>query len=222
MIETVEKIAWPRSARDTEAATDGRRRCPSTGLADIRACVFDAYGTLFDFASAARACRDVLGDERRPADRAVARQAAAIHVAARRPGPPCGFLAGHRRRARFRPGDAWGSTDAGAARAADESATSRSTSFPEVPEVLRRLKARGHAARRSCPTARPPCSMRPWSSARLDGLLDAVLSVEEAGVYKPHPKVYQLAVDRLGVPAACDLRSSRRTPGTPMRPRPSA
>ena len=28
----------------------------------MRACVFDAYGTLFDFASAARRCRDVLGD----------------------------------------------------------------------------------------------------------------------------------------------------------------
>ena len=28
----------------------------------VRACVFDAYGTLFDFASAGRRCRDVLGD----------------------------------------------------------------------------------------------------------------------------------------------------------------
>jgi len=28
------------------------------------------------------------------------------------------------------------------------------------------------------------------------------LSVEEVGVYKPHPKVYQLAVDRLEVPAS--------------------
>ncbi len=28
----------------------------------IKACVFDAYGTLFDFAAAARKCRDVLGD----------------------------------------------------------------------------------------------------------------------------------------------------------------
>jgi 2-haloacid dehalogenase len=37
--------------------------------------------------------------------------------------------------------------------------------------------------------------------ANLAGLLDAVLSVEEVGVYKPHPKVYHLAVDRLGVPA---------------------
>ena len=28
-----------------------------------------------------------------------------------------------------------------------------------------------------------------------------MLSVEEVGVYKPHAKVYQLAVDRLAVPA---------------------
>src|SRR5262245_45449281 len=32
-------------------------------LVGIKACVFDAYGTLFDFASAARGCRDVLGDD---------------------------------------------------------------------------------------------------------------------------------------------------------------
>ncbi|MBX9587683.1 MAG: haloacid dehalogenase type II [Hyphomonadaceae bacterium] len=29
----------------------------------VRACVFDAYGTLFDFASAAARCTDVLGDK---------------------------------------------------------------------------------------------------------------------------------------------------------------
>jgi 2-haloacid dehalogenase len=28
----------------------------------IKVCVFDAYGTLFDFAAAARSCRDVLGE----------------------------------------------------------------------------------------------------------------------------------------------------------------
>ena len=39
-------------------------------------------------------------------------------------------------------------------------------------------------------------------AAGLDTLLDAVLSVEAVGVYKPHPKVYQLAVDRLGISAA--------------------
>ena len=32
-------------------------------IAGIEAVVFDAYGTLFDVASAAAACRDVLGDQ---------------------------------------------------------------------------------------------------------------------------------------------------------------
>ena len=35
----------------------------SKPLHGIRACVFDAYGTLFDFASAASRCRDTLGHE---------------------------------------------------------------------------------------------------------------------------------------------------------------
>jgi len=39
--------------------------------------------------------------------------------------------------------------------------------------------------------------------------LDAALSVELVGVYKPHPKVYQLAVDRLAIPAgAISFQSS--------------
>src|SRR5919197_5364289 len=37
-------------------------RMSNIPLAGVQACVFDAYGTLFDFASAARSCRDVLGD----------------------------------------------------------------------------------------------------------------------------------------------------------------
>src|SRR6516162_10947187 len=32
-------------------------------LIGVRACVFDAYGTLFDFAAAAKRCRDALGDD---------------------------------------------------------------------------------------------------------------------------------------------------------------
>ena len=31
-------------------------------LNGVKACVLDAYGTLFDFAAAARGCRDVLGN----------------------------------------------------------------------------------------------------------------------------------------------------------------
>jgi 2-haloacid dehalogenase len=36
-------------------------------------------------------------------------------------------------------------------------------------------------------------------NAGLANLLDAVLSIEEVQVYKPHPAVYQLAVDRLSL-----------------------
>jgi 2-haloacid dehalogenase len=46
-------------------------------------------------------------------------------------------------------------------------------------------------------------------NAEISGLLDHVLSVEEAGVFKPHRSVYQLAVDRLGVsPQAISFQSS--------------
>ena len=38
------------------------------------------------------------------------------------------------------------------------------------------------------------------AASGLGSLIDHVLSVE-VGVYKPHPRVYQLAVDRLGVAA---------------------
>ncbi len=38
------------------------------------------------------------------------------------------------------------------------------------------------------------------TASGLDKVLDAVLSVAEVGIYKPDPRVYQLAVDRLGVP----------------------
>ena len=36
----------------------------------------------------------------------------------------------------------------------------------------------------------------------LDAHLDGMLSVDAAGIYKPSPRVYQLAVDRLRLPAS--------------------
>jgi 2-haloacid dehalogenase len=38
--------------------------------------------------------------------------------------------------------------------------------------------------------------------AGLDGQLDGVLSVDAAGIFKPSPRVYQLAVDRLQLPTS--------------------
>jgi 2-haloacid dehalogenase len=48
------------------------------------------------------------------------------------------------------------------------------------------------------------------TAAKLNSLLDAVLSVEDAGVYNPLARVSRRAVDRLGVPASASAcRSSK-------------
>ena len=73
--------------------------------------------------------------------------------------------------------------------------------FPEVPETLKRLRSAGMKTA-ILSNGSPMMLQAAVESAGLVGLFDAVLSVEEVGVYKPHPKVYQLAVDRLGVPAS--------------------
>jgi 2-haloacid dehalogenase len=73
----------------------------------------------------------------------------------------------------------------------------RLDSYPEVPGMLRALRARG------VPTAilsngEPNMLAQGVRSAGLDLLLDEVLSVESVGVFKPDPRVYQLAIKRLG------------------------
>ncbi len=80
--------------------------------------------------------------------------------------------------------------------------------FPEVPAVLSELKSRGFVTA-ILSNGTPPMLAAAVRSAGLDDLLDAVLSVEEVGAYKPHPSVYQLAVDRLGIAAgAISFQSS--------------
>jgi 2-haloacid dehalogenase len=82
--------------------------------------------------------------------------------------------------------------------------------YPEVPEMLRRLKA--HGIRTAILSNGSPAMLADAvGAAGLEPLLDAVLSIEEAGVYKPDPRVYQLVVDRLGVaPAAVSFQSSNQ------------
>lgn len=170
-----------------------------TPLTGIKACVFDAYGTLFDFASAAKGCRDVLGAD---TDRLTAlwrdkqlqytwlravqaRHAEFWQVTGEALDYSLETLGIDRPGLRDRLMALYLSLDA----------------FPEVPETLRRLKAAGMRTA-ILSNGSPRMLDAVVKTAKLDGLLDAVLSVEAAGVYKPHPKVYQLAVDELAVPAA--------------------
>ena len=165
----------------------------------VRACVFDAYGTLFDFASAAAACADVLGDK-----------AAAVTALWRDKQLQYTWLRGLQgRHADFWQvtGDALDFTLETLA-IADAKVRDRLMSlyrtldcFPEVPQVLGRLKEAGFVTA-ILSNGSPSMLTDAVAGARLGDLLDHVLSVEEVGVFKPHPSVYRLAVDRLGVPAS--------------------
>lgn len=178
----------PESREDTRAGP----------LRGIRACVFDAYGTLFDYGSAAEKCRDALGGK---LDR--------LNALWREKQLQYTWL----RAAQGRHADFWQVTgealDFSMAALGIEDAALRDRlmrlylsldAYPEVPDLLARLKAAGFRTA-ILSNGSPPMLTAAVESAGVGGLLDAVLSVEEVGVYKPHPKVYRLAVDRLGIPA---------------------
>jgi 2-haloacid dehalogenase len=178
-----------------------------TTLKNVQACVFDAYGTLFDFASAARSCRDELGDDFEK-----------LTVLWRDKQLQYTWLrAGQERHADF-----WQVTGDALDFALETLALQKDglrerlmslylalDAFPEVPVQLGRLKDAGlRLAILSNGTPRMLEAV--VRNAGLDGLFDAVLSVEDVGIYKPSRKVYQLAVDRLGLPASslCFLSSN--------------
>ena len=80
--------------------------------------------------------------------------------------------------------------------------------FPEVLGVLNRLKSAGMKTA-ILSNGTPQMLKAAVDHAGIADLFDAVLSVEEVGVFKTDPKVYQLAIDRLGTEAtAISFQSS--------------
>jgi len=73
--------------------------------------------------------------------------------------------------------------------------------YAEVPSVLKELRERG-AKLAILSNGTPDMLQAAVTSSGIQELLDACLSVEDVGIYKPDPQVYQLAIDRLGVPAS--------------------
>jgi 2-haloacid dehalogenase len=73
----------------------------------------------------------------------------------------------------------------------------RLDTYPEAVETLKRLAGRKLAILSNG----SPAMLEPVvAAAGLGKLLDAVISVDSLKLYKPDPRVYALAVDRLGVP----------------------
>ena len=165
----------------------------------VKACVFDAYGTLFDFASAASAAADVLGD-RTSAVTSMWRDKQLQYTWLR------GMQGLHV--------DFWQVTgDAldwtlDTLEVRDPALRDRLmrlylelATFPEVPRVLADLKAQGYRTA-ILSNGSPSMLASVVDRANLRGLLDEVISVEDVGVFKPARAVYQRCVEVMGVPAA--------------------
>ena len=176
-------------------------------LRDIDACVFDAYGTLFDFNSAAIAARDELGEDwQRLSDLWRLKQLQYTWLR--------GLAQQH--------ADFWQVTGDALDFALATLQIGRPglrerlmklylelKTYPEVPAMLRELKGRGLKLA-ILSNGTPAMLAAVVKNSALDGVFDAVLSVEDVGVYKPHPSVYGLAADRLKLDAKriCFLSSN--------------
>ena len=171
---------------------------PPSRLAPIDAVVFDAYGTLFDVNSAAAHCRAALG----PA-------ADALAATWRRKQLEYSWL----RSLMGAHADFWrltadaldyacerhGITDA-ALRQRLLATYRELSAFPEVPAMLRAIRGAGFKTA-ILSNGSPAMLQAAVEAADLAAQFDAVFSVEAVGVFKPHPSVYQWAVNRLGLAA---------------------
>lgn len=166
-------------------------------LSNIEACVFDAYGTLFDVSSVARGAQDALG-ERWQALSDLWRTKQLQYTWLR-------GLAGHH-------ADFWQVTGD----ALDFAMTTldmRDTAlrdrlmnlylsiaaYPEVPSMLAALQAKG-IRRAILSNGSPAMLAAAVENSGIAPHINAVLSVEAVGVYKPHPAVYGMAPKALGLP----------------------
>jgi 2-haloacid dehalogenase len=170
----------------------------------IRVCIFDAYGTLFDVAAAARLAAKEPGNETLadawPKLAEFWRQKQLQYTWLR-------AITGHHT-------DFWQVTQDGLDWALDalnlQNPALRSrllelyhelAAYPEVPSVLSALKAEGFATG-ILSNGAPAMLDAAVKSARVGNHLDAVLSVEDVGVFKPSPKVYDMVGAKFGTDAS--------------------
>jgi len=175
-------------------------------FSEIKACVFDAYGTLFDVHSAAAQMKDDLGDQYEQMSELWRQKQ--LHYTWLR------SLMGHH-------ADFWQVTGDAldyAMRALDmEDAGLRAklmelylqlNAYPEVIDVLTALKDGGKKTA-ILSNGEPSMLIAAAKNAGIYQLLDGIYSIEAAGIFKPHPSTYQIAADALkSTPAEISFQSS--------------
>jgi 2-haloacid dehalogenase len=165
-------------------------------IGGIKACVFDAYGTLFDVHSAVGKHRERLGDI---ADR--------VSTVWRTKQLEYTWL----RSLMKRHADFWQVTQdaldfAFEMHSLKDSQLSKDLMgayleldcYPEVPAALSELKTHGFKIA-ILSNGTPTMLEAAVKNSRLESMIPQIFSVETAGVFKPDPRVYQIAVDELGV-----------------------
>ena len=171
----------------------------------IRACVFDAYGTLFNVHSAVGRHADRLPD------------APAVSLLWRTKQLEYTWL----RSLMDRYVDFWQITQDAldfaldTYRVADAAlkddlmqAYLELSCYPEVPAVLNEIKDRGFRCA-VLSNGSPRMLGSAVKNSGLQDVFDAVISIDAIGIYKPDPRVYQMAVDQLGVsPSEIAFQSS--------------
>jgi 2-haloacid dehalogenase len=165
----------------------------------ITTCVFDAYGTLFDVAAAARRAASEKGREE------FAKSWVKVATDWRLKQLQYTWL----RAIMDAHTDFWTVTQNGLDYALDASGLSSDTelrerllalyweleAYEEVPQMLSTLKSHGlNTAILS--NGSPDMLEGAVKSAGLSSVLDDILSVEDVGIFKPDPRVYQMVCDR--------------------------
>jgi len=165
-------------------------------IGGIKACVFDAYGTLFDVHSAVGKHRERLGD--------VADQLSAVWRTKQLEYTWLRSLMG-------RHVDFWQVTQDALDYAFDMhevrdpglrndliEAYLKLDCYPEVPGALSDLKDRGFEIA-ILSNGTPTMLEAAVKNSGLESMIPKIFSVEKAGVFKPDPRVYRIAVDELNV-----------------------
>ena len=164
-------------------------------IENVDACVFDAYGTLFDVAAAASHCQDELGEQWAPMAqmwRDKQLQYTWLRSLMDEYVPFWQITQ-----------DALDYTmstlgiDDSALRQRLLDVYFKLDAYPEVAGVMQTLKA-GSQKVATLSNGSTDMLESAVTNAKLD--LDAVISVDRVGIYKPDGRIYQLAVDDLGVP----------------------
>ena len=161
-------------------------------MKNIKAIIFDAYGTLFDVNSAAKKCKEKIGDKWE--NFANCWRTTQLEYTWLR-----SLMNRHK--------DFWQVTEDSLDKSMQTFKIDSSmrnelldlykvlSTFPEVKEVLNKLKEKNYKLA-ILSNGTPFLLNELVKSNHLDNIFDDIFSIEEVKIYKPHPKVYNIPIKK--------------------------